>query len=85
MGWHLIPILLIALVSATSVPTVWHDNHGAEQDCAVCQLRDHTVVNLTDIFQIRPTVHPMPVTRLPHTRHLKAGHRFHSPTRAPPA
>ena len=73
-GWHVILIL----GSATSVPTVGHDDHGAE-GCAVCQLRDHTVANLTDIFQIRPTDQPMPVTRLPHTRQMKTEHRFHGP------
>ena len=54
-GWRSwIVVLAIALIGVAPVSTVGHESHDADQDCAVCQLRHHTVADLIGVPQVRP-------------------------------
>ena len=39
----------------TAAPTVFHSEHGADQDCTVCKLRNQLLADLSGELQVRPT------------------------------
>jgi len=85
-GWRAtIVVLAIALVGATSVAAFWHGPHGADQDCAVCQLRQHSVVDLAGTPQLGTVGSPEPVRSVLHVRWIAPDPVDQTPSRAPPA
>ena len=85
-GWHaVIAVLAIVLIGATSASTIWHGEHGADQDCAVCQLRHQPAADLSTVPQIGPVGTAEPLTRSPIARWVASDHGSQIPARAPPA
>ena len=85
-GWRAwIAILAIALVGATSAAAAWHEEHAADQDCAVCQLRHQPAAEFSDFLRIGPAEAPEPLEHASHTGWIASGHSYRLPARAPPA
>ena len=85
-GWRdWIAILAIALVGAASVAAVWHVEHAADQDCAICQLRHQPAADLSGSPQIGFTDAPEPLEQAPAAGWIDSGHFRRLPARAPPA
>jgi hypothetical protein len=81
----LILVLVVVLVGATTASTVWHEVHGTDQECVVCQLRDHTAVELarTPAVSRFDTREPVSVTAF--VEGVTCRYPSSIPTRAPPA
>ena len=75
-------VALIAAVAAT--PTVSHAQHGADQDCAVCKLRDQLLADLCGELQVRPTEAPEALAQAPRITSVLSYHGARIPARAPP-
>ena len=85
-GWRAwIAILAIALVGATSTAAVWHEEHAAGQDCAVCQLRHQPAAEFSGSLPVGPAYVPEPLEQASHTGWIASGHSHRLPARAPPA
>ena len=85
-GWRAwIVVLAIALVGAASTAAVWHEEHAADQDCAVCQLRHQPAAELSGSLQIGSTDAPEPLEQAPAAVWIASGHSRRLPARAPPA
>lgn len=80
----LVGALAVALIAATAVPTVVHAAHDADQDCAVCQLRNQPLADLSDKLQVRPTETPEVLTQAPGVTSVFSYHGLQISTRAPP-
>ena len=80
-----IVVLAVALIGATSISTVWHGPHEADQDCAVCSLRQHAVADLVGAVAAGPDYTPEPGVAAAAPLWTAAGHTPHLPARAPPA
>ena len=55
-----IVVLAVTLIGATSVSTIWHGPHDADQDCAVCSLRHHADADLVGVSPAGPVETPEP-------------------------
>ena len=85
-GWRIrIAVLAIALVGAASTAAVWHEEHAADQDCAVCQLRHQPADALSGSVQIGFADVPEPFEQAPAAGWIASGHLHRLPARAPPA
>ena len=85
-GWRAwIAILAIALVGAASAAAVWHEEHAADQDCAICQLRHQPAAEPSDSLQIGFADAPEPFAPAPADGWIASGHSHSVPARAPPA
>lgn len=85
-GWRsLIVVLAIALIGAASVSSIWHGWHDADQDCAVCQLRNHAVADLIGAPQVGPADVPERFMQPSAARRIATDRSFQVPARAPPA
>lgn len=85
-GWRdWIAILAIALVGAASAAAAWHEEHAADQDCAICQLRHQPAADLSGSPQTGFTDAPEPLEQAPAAGWIDAGHFRRLPARAPPA
>ena len=85
-GWRAwIVVLAIALVGAASTAAVWHEEHAADQDCAVCQLRHQPAAEPSAAVQIGLADAPEPLVQAPVAGWIESGHFSRLPTRAPPA
>lgn len=80
-----IVVLAVALIGATSVSTVWHGPHDADQDCAVCSLRHHAVADLVGASPIGPADTSEPGIPAATPLWFAADHTSQLPARAPPA
>ena len=86
LGWRIwIAVLAIALVGATSTAAVWHEEHAADQDCAVCQLRHQPAAQLSASVQIGFADTPEPLEQAPAAGWITSNHFRRLPARAPPA
>ena len=85
-GWRTsIAVLAIALVGAASAAAVWHEEHAADQDCAICQLRHQPAATLSGSLQIGLADAPEPLEQAPAAGWIESGHFRRLPARAPPA
>ena len=85
-GWRTwIVILVVALIGATSVSTVWHGSHEADQDCAVCSLRHHAVTDLVGALSAGPADTAEFAVPAAPVRRITSDHASQLPARAPPA
>ena len=76
--------LAIALIAVTAAPTVLHAEHGADQVCAVCQLRSQPLADLSGELQVRPTEAVEVLARTPRGALVLSYHGARTPARAPP-
>lgn len=84
--WRLrIIALMIALAGAASTSPVWHEEHGADQDCVVCHVRHHAVADLTDALRIRPVGAAERIGPTARLTWMTVDHGYQVPPRAPPA
>ncbi|MYD87107.1 MAG: hypothetical protein F4137_16350 [Acidobacteria bacterium] len=85
LGWRIrIAVLAMALVGAASTAAVWHQEHAADQDCAVCQFR-HQPAALSESVQVGFADLPKPLEPAPAAAWIASGHTRRLPARAPPA
>jgi len=85
-GWRTwIAILAVALVGAASATAAWHEEHAADQDCAICQLRHQPAAELSGSPQLGFTDAAEPFDQEPATGWIPSGHSHRVPARAPPA
>ena len=80
-----IVILAVALIGAASTSTMWHGEHGVDQDCAVCQLRHQPAADLSAALQVGPAESPEPFVLPPAMAWVPIHHGSQIPARAPPA
>lgn len=76
--------LAVALIAIAAVPTVIHAEHGADQDCAVCKLRNQPLSFLSGEFQVDHTEAPEALAHTPRVRSVLSYHGAQIPARAPP-
>ena len=82
-GW--IAVAAIALAGAASAAIIQHGDHGADQDCAVCQLRHQPAADLSGHPVIGPAAEAELLEQLPLDRRIPADRFSRLPARAPPA
>ena len=76
--------LAVALLAVTAAPTVFHAEHGVDQDCAVCELKHKPLAELSGELQVRPTEAPEAPTQAPRVTLVHSYHGAQIPARAPP-
>ena len=85
-GWRAwIVVLAMALAGATAAAAICHQEHAADQDCAVCQFRHQPAAEPSGSLQIGVTDVPAPLERAGDGGWIVAGHSRLLPARAPPA
>jgi len=80
-----IVVLALALAGATVVATVCHEEHAADQDCAVCQLRHQPAAELSGSAHIGFADVPEPLEQAVDGGWIASVHFRRLPARAPPA
>ncbi len=84
-GWRAwIAALAIVLAGATAVAAVCHEEHAADQDCAVCQLRHHSAAEPSGSLQIGFADVPEALEHAVDGGWIASGHFRRLPARAPP-
>ncbi len=76
--------LAVALIAVTAAPTVFHAEHGADQDCTVCKLRNQPLADLSSELQVRPTEAAETLAQTPRITLVLSYHGARMPARAPP-
>ena len=85
-GWRAwIVFLALVLAGATAVEAICHEDHAADQDCAVCQLRHQPAAEPSVSVQIRFADVPQPLEQIAAGGWIASGHLRRLPARAPPA
>ena len=85
-GWRAwIAVLALVLVGATSAAAVWHEEHTADQDCAICQVRHQPAAELSGSLPTGLVDAPQPLEQAPAAGWIASGHFRRLPARAPPA
>ena len=77
-------VVAVALLAVTAAPTVFHPEHGMDQDCTVCAPRNQPVADLSGELHVRPTE---AAETLAQTLRISLVHSYHGariPARAPP-
>ena len=86
IDWRtLVVVAALALVGATSTSTLWHGEHGADQDCAVCQLRQQSAADISAGPVVGRTLVPRPLVLASVAHGAAAELDSLVPARAPPA
>ena len=78
-------VLAIVLVGTTSVLTLWHVDHGVDQDCTVCQSRHQPAADFSKAPAIATVDEPEPARQAQTSVWTAVDHGSGIPTRAPPA
>ena len=76
--------LAVALIAVTAVPTVFHIEHGADQDCEVCEEINESLASLPSELQARPTDIPQALVRASGVILVLSYRGARTPARAPP-
>ncbi|MCY4636194.1 MAG: hypothetical protein OXG04_17075 [Acidobacteria bacterium] len=85
-GWRAwIVFLALVLAGATAVAAICHEEHAADQDCAVCQLRHQPAAEPSGFLQIGFADVPEPLEPVVAGGWIASGHFRRLPARAPPA
>ena len=85
-GWRAwIVFLALVLAGATAVAAICHEEHAADQDCAVCQLRHHSAAEPSGSLQIGSADVPEALEHAVDRGWIASGHFRRLPARAPPA
>ena len=77
-------VAAVALIAVTAAPTVFHAEHGADQDCTVCKLRNQPLADLSGELQVRPTEAAATLTQTPRITSILPYQGARMPARAPP-
>ena len=84
--WHAwVLTVALALAGATVAAAICHEEHAAEHDCAVCQLRHQPAAGLPGSLQIGFADTPEPLEPAVDGGWIASGHFRRLPARAPPA
>ncbi len=85
-GWRAWTVVLaLVLAGATIAAAICHEEHAADQDCAVCQLRHQPAAELSGSFHIGFANVPEPIEQAVDGGWIASGHFRRLPARAPPA
>ncbi len=85
-GWRAwCVVLALVLAGATAVAAICHEEHAADQDCAVCQLRHQPAAELSGSLQIGFADVPEPLEQAVDGGWIAPAHSRRLPARAPPA
>ena len=77
--------LAVALIAVTTAPIAVHIEHGADQDCEVCELINEALANLSaDQLRVRPTDAPQTLVEAPGVMLVLSYQGAQTPARAPP-
>lgn len=76
--------IAVALIAVAAVPIAIHAEHGADQDCAVCNLRNQPLAALSGGLQVHPTDPPEALAQAPRVTSVFSYHGAQIPVRAPP-
>lgn len=85
-GWRTwIVALTIALAGATVAEAICHEEHGVDQDCAVCQLRHQLAAETSAFLQIGYADVAEPIEPADDGGWIAPDRFFRLPARGPPA
>ena len=85
-GWRAwIVVLAMAVAGAAAAEVLCHEEHGADQHCAVCQLRHQPAADLSGSLQIGLADVAEPLEPAAAREWIASGHSRLLPARGPPA
>jgi len=76
--------LVVVLIAVTAAPTVFHAEHGADQDCTVCAPRNQPQAALSGGFKVRPTETAEPLVQILRITLVFSNRGARIPARSPP-
>jgi len=86
LGWRAwIVVLVMAVAGAAAAEVFCHEEHAADQHCAVCQLRHQPAAELSGSLQIRLADAAQPLEQAAGGEWIASGHSLRLPARGPPA
>ena len=80
-----IAVLVMAVAGAAAAEVFCHEEHAADQHCAVCQLRHQPAAELSGSLQIGFADVAEPLEQAAAGEGIASGHSFRLPARGPPA
>ena len=75
----------MVVAGAAAAEVFCHEEHAADQHCAVCQLRHHTAAELSGSLQIGFADVAEPLEQAADREWITSGHTCRLPARGPPA
>ena len=85
-GWRAwIVVLAMAVAGAAAAEVLCHEEHAADQHCAVCQLRHQPAAELSASLQIGFADVAEPLEPAAGGEWIASGHSLRLPARGPPA
>ena len=85
-GWRAwIAVLVLAMAGGAAAEVFCHEDHAAEQHCAVCQLRHQPAAELASSPQIGFAEVAEPCEQTADGEWIASGHFRRLPARGPPA
>ena len=78
-------VLALVLAGATIAAAICHEEHAADQDCAVCQFRHQPAAALSGSLQVGFVDLPEPIEQAGDGGWIATGHSRRLSARAPPA
>ena len=85
-GWRAwIVVLVMAVAGAAAAEVFCQEEHAADQQCAVCQLRHQSAAELSGSLQIGFADVAEPLELAPDGAWIASGHSRRLPARGPPA
>ena len=86
LGWSAwIVVLVMAVAGAAAAEVFCHEEHAADQHCAVCQLRNQPAAELAGSLQIGLPDVAEPLEQAADGEWIASGHSRRLPARGPPA
>ena len=80
-----IVVLAMAVAGAAAAEVFCHEEHAADQHCAVCQLRHQPAAELSGSVKIGFADVAEPLEQAPDREWIASGHSRRLPARGPPA
>ena len=85
-AWRVwIVVLVLAVAAAAAAEVFCHEEHAADQHCAVCQLRHQPAAELSSSLQIETADGAEPLEQAADGEWIASGHSRCLPARGPPA
>ena len=86
LAWRAwIVVLVMAVAGAAAADVFCHEEHAADQHCAVCQLRHQSAAELSNSLQIEFADVAEPREQAADGEWIVSGHSRRLPARGPPA